>query len=201
MKDKVIIIDSDGVLLDWSWGFTTWAFNTHPKLQRLYPSEYKVNAQYNITKEYGKRLTKEFNSSSDIGFLHPLRDSVKYINKLADDGYRFHVLSSFSLSPTAHKLRIQNLQRLFGDVFDEYTFLNTGEDKDEALAELAIKYNNENLYWIEDKAANADAGELVGFDPILIAHDSNVDYKGKRFFYFKEVYEYITKNKFRIGEY
>jgi hypothetical protein len=28
-----------------------------------------------------------------------------------------------------------------------------------------------------------------------------VDYKGKRFFYFKEVYEYITKNKFRIGEY
>ena len=73
-------------------------------------------------------------------------------------------------------MRTQNLQKLFGDAFVEFHYLDCGADKDEILAELSHKYNG--APWIEDKPVNADVGANCGFSPILMEHGHNMDYQG-----------------------
>jgi hypothetical protein len=61
---------------------------------------------------------------------------------------------------------------LFGEtVFERFVYLDTGADKDEALAE----YKDTQCYWIEDKVENAEAGFKAGLEPILIEHGHNMD--------------------------
>mgnify|MGYP003114518450 FL=1 len=67
--------------------------------------------------------------------------------------------------------RTENLKRIFGDVFDKFVYLDTGADKDEALAE----YKDTNLYWIEDKPKNAELGVKMGLKSILMTHPFSED--------------------------
>ena len=69
----------------------------------------------------------------------------------------------------SQKLRTENLCKIFGEqVFDEFVYLDTGADKEDIL----LKYSefNPGTYWIEDKVANAVAGQDVGLQPLLIKH-------------------------------
>jgi len=205
IKDKVILVDVDGVLLDWEYSFHKWIRTTKPHLHLVNENAYKIEDKvvYSglgildkyfgdpITRYYGKELSREFNSSSDIGFLLPLRDSIKYVKKLHNDhGYMFQVISSQSDRISAQKLRISNLERIFGNVFVGYTILGTGDDKDEELS----KYKDSDTYWIEDKPENVDIGISLGLSGILVAHSHNADYVGDaaRLDSWKEIYEHIT---------
>jgi len=49
--------------------------------------------------------------------------------------------------------------------------LDTGADKDEALAE----YAGLGLWWIEDKTENAKLGVAMGLNTILVNHGHNQD--------------------------
>ena len=104
----------------------------------------------------------------------------------------FSIVSRLShLDPKARELRIENLEKVFGKgVFEVVTCLDCGADKDDALEE----YRDSDLYWIEDKPANADLGVDMGLDSILLAHGHNVSYNGNatRVINWREVYETIT---------
>lgn len=65
--------------------------------------------------------------------------------------------------------RTLNLTTLFGDVFDEFVYLDTGADKDDALE----KYKDSGLYWIEDKPKNAKLGADLGLKALMITHNFN----------------------------
>jgi hypothetical protein len=56
-------------------------------------------------------------------------------------------------------------------VFKELVCLDTGADKDAALAE----YEGSGFYWLEDKTENAECGLKFGLKSILIQHAHNVD--------------------------
>ena len=58
-------------------------------------------------------------------------------------------------------------------MFTELVCLDTGADKDEALA----KYKDSGLYWIEDKTQNANLGQTLGLKSILIDHVHNKEDK------------------------
>ena len=59
---------------------------------------------------------------------------------------------------------------MFGKTaFEKYTYLDTGADKDEALAE----YEGSGCYWVEDKPENAECGLRFGLNPILVNHKHN----------------------------
>lgn len=173
MKDKVILVDCDGVLLDWEYAFDQWMKRHGYKVEVT--GDYLMSAKYGLEKKESKRLIRMFNESATIRKLPPLRDAIKYVKKLHEEyGYIFHAITSLSNDQYAQHLRSKNLRELFGDTaFERYVYLDTGADKDEALAE----YANTGCYWVEDKPENAVEGLKQGLRSILMTHDHNKDFE------------------------
>lgn len=172
--NKIILTDCDGVLLDWNTAFTDWM-----KQRGFIPlhnadKHYDVSRKFGIQKAVGKQQVEIFNQSAWMGYLKAFRDSVYYVKLLHElHGYRFHVITSMHTDKYASRLREMNLKRLFGEtVFERFTILGCGDDKDEALAE----YRGTNYFWIEDKPENAVAGTKQGLRSLLIEHDHNLDH-------------------------
>ncbi len=191
---KVILTDADGVLLNWEYAFSCWMEQHGHTSVEGSNKLYDIGERFGITKDTGKLLVKQFNESAAIGFLPALRDAMYYVKRLHEEhGYVFRCITSLSLDKNAYKLRLMNLEKLFGKTaFEELVCLDTGADKDEAL----LPYKDSGLYWIEDKLENAEAGLAVGLKPILIEHGFNMNEKLdpniKKVVNWKEVYEHIT---------
>jgi phosphoglycolate phosphatase-like HAD superfamily hydrolase len=169
-KYKIILTDCDGVLLDWENGFNEWM--TSKGYTKVVEGIYDISKTYGLEKAVGKRLVKEYNESAWMGYLKAFRDARSGVAKLYEAGYRFHCITSLSLDKKAKRLRMQNLENVFGKgVFKELVCLDTGADKDEALAE----YEGSGFYWLEDKTENAECGLKFGLKSILIHHPHNVD--------------------------
>lgn len=189
MKEKVILVDCDGVLLDWEYAFDTW-MKRHG-YEPVKSDVYKMDEKYGLDRAECKRLIRMFNESAWIRKLPPLRDAMKYVKKLHEEhGYVFHAITSLSNDQYAQHLRTKNLRELFGDTaFEKYVYLDTGADKDEALAE----YEGSECYWVEDKPENALVGRDYGLKSILMAHGHNAGCgAGKRVQNWKEIYEMVV---------
>ncbi len=188
VRDKVILTDCDGVLLDWEYHFYKWVWETHGLEQKQ--SIYSVAKALEIPWKESALLIKEFNESEMMKKLSPLRDAVKYVRKLHEEhGYIFHIITSQSDDPTAQDYRKENLFNVFGDVFDGFTILKTGQNKDKVLA----KWEGTECFWIEDKVANLEMGEVAGLEGILMDHHWNKDCVDfKRVKTWKEIYNIIT---------
>jgi hypothetical protein len=170
--NKVILTDCDGVLLNWEASFTTWM--AQKGYNKIDADEYDVAKSYGLSKAESKPLVRQFNESAWMGYLPALRDARSGIAKLVEAGYEFVCITSLSLDENAKKARVKNLQSIFGkDVFtmENVVCLDTGADKDEALAE----YAGLGLYWIEDKTENAKLGVDLGLQSILVNHGHNQD--------------------------
>jgi len=172
MKNKIILVDCDGVLLDWEYAFDVW-MQQHgfTKLDSL---KYNIGKRYGIDEDQGRKLIKIFNESAHIGFLPPLRDAMHYVKRLHEEhGYVFHCITSLTKDENAQELRRMNLRKLFGKTaFEKFIFLDTGADKDEALA----PYRYSGLWWIEDKIDNCQVGTSLGLKSLLVEHGHNMDY-------------------------
>ena len=194
--EKLILVDCDGVLVDWLHSFSMW-MEEHGYKELSTPNEcYDIHTTYGITKEKAKELVKYFNESATMCCLPPLRDSVKYVKKIHEElGYVFHCITSLSLDRHAGQLRKLNLDNLFGKtVFDKLVCLDTGADKDEILKEYGEKYKGN--YWIEDKPENCIAGLKAGHKPILITHEYNKDFEHEgviRANSWEDIYNIVTK--------
>ena len=187
-KDKVILVDCDGVLLDWEYSFDYWM--TRHGYVKVNEGVYDMAHAYQIEKAEIRRLIRMFNESAAIRKLPPLRDAMKYVKKLHEEhGYIFHAITSLSNDAYAQHLRTKNLRELFGNTaFEKYVYLDTGADKDEELAPYAYS----RCYWVEDKPENAEVGTQLGLTSILMAHGHNAEYKGVRVQNWKEIYDMIT---------
>lgn len=190
MKDKVILVDADGVLFDWEYSFDQWMKYHGYKVQ--VPNEYLMSVKYGLEKAEGKRLIRMFNESAWIRKLPPLRDAIHYVQKLhKEHGYIFHVITSLSNINYSQHLRTKNLREMYGDtVFEKYVYLDTGADKDEVLED----YRDTGCWWIEDKPENVEVGMNVGLKGILMDHHHNQAYTGKaiRVPNWKEIYKIVT---------
>ena len=171
--DKVILTDCDGVLLNWQYAFDCWMEEKGYEKTIKHNRHYHVTDQYNLTILESKKLVRYFQESACIGFLPAHRDAIHYVKIINEKlGYRFTVITSLSKNQYAQKLRKQNLRKLFGEyTFKDFIFLDTGEDKTEALEQ----YKDSQMYWIEDKAENATIGHKLGLSPMLMEHGYNMN--------------------------
>tara|TARA_B100000963_G_scaffold7590_1_gene5985 strand:- start:335 stop:931 length:597 start_codon:yes stop_codon:yes gene_type:complete len=195
-KDKIILTDCDGVILDWEEGFSVWMEHHGHKKVDGYQYLYNIGERYGMPSEAGNKLVKQFNESAAIGFLPPLRDAQFFVKKLHEQHqYKFICITSLSLDPYARQLRMRNLKKLFGDAFLEVICLDTGADKDDILMEYGTKYPGN--YWIEDKPENVNWGIDAGLNGILVEHGHNMDYTGQAnvVLNWEEIYNLITQKE------
>ena len=193
MKNKIILTDADGVLLDWEYAFDVWmtqhGFNKRDTLK------YNIGTRYGIDNDQGRKLIKIFNESAHIGFLPPLRDAMYYVKRLHEEhGYVFHCITSLTKDENACELRRMNLQKLFGKTaFEKFIFLDTGADKDEVLEH----YRGSGLFWIEDKIINCQVGIELGLKSLLVEHGHNMEFANPeipKVKNWREIYEIIVSD-------
>lgn len=193
-QNKIILTDCDGVLMDWSTAFFEWMESKGYEKQAT--GFYSIEKLYGLDKDEGKRIVREFNESAWMGYLKAFRDARSGVARLYEEGYRFHCITSLSLDKKARRLRIYNLENVFGKgVFKEVICLDTGADKHEALE----PYRDSGLFWIEDKPENAAVGADMGLKSLLIEHDHSVDYVNEqvlRVANWAEIVDVIINNKF-----
>jgi FMN phosphatase YigB (HAD superfamily) len=190
--DKRIILDCDGVLLDWAYAFDVWmAEHGYSKISNT-NQYYEQTRRYGISQVEAVSQIKKFNESGCVGFIPAFRDSVEYVTKLSKLDWKFEVISCLDKDKYAQKLRRKNLLHLFGDVFD---FIDCGLDftvgKEQYLLD---RYNGKNYYWIEDSVNYAESGKKVGLKSIIMDHPYNKEWNGCRVKNWKEVYEIITND-------
>ena len=188
--DKRIILDCDGVLLDWAYAFDVWM------VEHGYSKISNTNQYYDQTRRYGISQVeavsqiRRFNESGCVGFIPAFRDSVEYVTKLSELGWKFEVISCLDKDKYAQKLRQKNLLHLFGDVFD---FIDCALDftvgKEQYLLD---RYKGQNYYWIEDSVDHAESGKRVGLNSIVMDHPYNKEWDGPRVKNWKEIYQIIT---------
>jgi hypothetical protein len=191
MNDKIIVVDCDGVLLDWEHSFKLWMKEKGYEVKN--DVEYSMAKSYEMEKPEMKKLIRHFNESATMCCLPPLRDAVKYVRKIHEElGYVFHCVTSMTLDRHANKLREQNLSNLFGETaFEKIQCLDTGADKDDAL----LPYLDSGCVWVEDKIKNAELGDRLGMSAVLMKHDHQNDYTNDAIpavESWKEIYEMLS---------
>jgi FMN phosphatase YigB (HAD superfamily) len=190
---KLILVDADGVLLNWEYAFAIWMEQHGHEKQPGSEFVYDIGKRYGISRDQGRKLIKLFNESAAIGFLPPLRDAMYYVKRLHEEhGYVFHCITSLSTDVNAQRLREMNLAKLFGKTaFELIVCLETGADKNQALE----PYRDSGCWWVEDKPENAEVGHKLGLKSILMEHGHNMNHANEQIPVVKnwrEIYAIIT---------
>lgn len=166
---RLILVDIDGVLLNWGKAFEKHVGEeNHPNNMNSLDEFHSQNTSVEVSNT--AELIKKFNDSPQIEFVEPYEDSVKYVKKLAELGFRFVTISSSGSSLQLRERRIRNLNKVFGyQPFISHRFVDLFACKRQWL----ICFNGRGYPWIEDNYGNAKAGLKYGLRPYLIRADHN----------------------------
>ncbi len=171
------------------------------KGDRIYPyqlqpgveNDYEMANRFGVDKKTIRKEIREFNKSAWMGTQPPMPESQTWVKLLAAEGWTFIPITSQTSDIPAQLLRKKRLGELFGEgTFKNYFILDTGMDKDEALAE----FHGTSLYWIEDKPHNALAGLRYGLKVLLVDHPYNRDFNHPeitRVNNWKEIHQIIAR--------
>ena len=172
-SNRIILTDVDGVLLEWENHFTKWMISRGYKLKDNFVSEYNMQKRFEDHNLNIKTEIREFNKSAWMGTQPPMPESQTWVKLLHAEGWTFIPISSQTSDIPAQELRKRRLEELFGEyAFYNFHILETGQDKDDVLAE----FHGTGLWWIEDKWTNAYAGLKYGLKPLIIDHPYNREY-------------------------
>ena len=172
-SNRIILTDVDGVLLEWENHFTKWMISRGAKLKNEFKAEYDMQRRFVDATEDIKLAIREFNKSAWMGTQPPMPESQTWVKLLHAEGWTFIPISSQTSDIPAQELRKRRLEELFGEyAFYNFHILETGQDKDDVLAE----FHGTGLWWVEDKWTNALAGLKYGLKPLFIDHPYNREY-------------------------
>lgn len=191
LSDKLILVDADGVLLDWTYSFAWWMNKKGFTVVR--EDTYDLGEWFGIDTADAMRYVAEFNGSYALRNLPPYKDAMKYVRKLhVDHGYIFHCITAMSEDPDAKKLRTNNLEHLFGStVFDDVIAVGIGASKEEALE----PYRDSGCLWVEDKMENAVLGHEMGLESVIMmqAHNQTFEHDEiKKVYNWKDIYDHVV---------
>jgi hypothetical protein len=192
---RIILTDVDGVLLEWENHFAKWMESKGYQQKSGKEKVYSMGKRYGLLRKKKENLIKEFNNSAWMSTQDPLSESQTWVKLLHAEGWTFIPITSQTADIPAQELRKRRLQELFGGtVFSNFFILDTGADKDSALAE----FHGTGLWWVEDKPENALLGLDYGLKPLLVDHTYNLKFKHQkvtRVKNWKHIYKIINEKK------
>lgn len=158
---NTLIVDVDGVLLDWRDTFVDWMieqkFIDESKLDL---DAYDFDAAMTIDPLMAKPLMALFNETYRVGMLPPVAGAVSAIQQFHRAGYQIKAVTAFSDNFYAKKIREQNLINVFGHVFQDIHALPLRSPKLDFLS----KQQKDSLY-VEDLPKHLHEGLAAGFKP------------------------------------
>ena len=120
---KIIGVDVDGVLLKWEEAFDD--FMAGQGLTKKDQGHFDLRKHYpEVPAEALNTYISVFNESAYMRYLEPMDGAVEYVTKLADEGYKFSVITSQTLNKVANRAREDNLKEVFGDVFEDLSLIH-----------------------------------------------------------------------------
>ena len=196
MGIKIFMTDVDDCLFAWNDAFMEWATKHYPEYEGVIDAMAKWNIWEkftNVDQEQAEAMLKHFNTSAKQAFMPPKLDSVEYVNKLIDEGWRFIAITSVSDDPDVWKLRKMCLDTLFPGGCIELHCLPLHGSKNEFLKQ----WKGKDYFWIEDKLKNAEAGHELGFKTIIIDHpyNQNASQEITRVNSWEEIYSILTSSQ------
>lgn len=173
---QAVVLDCDGVLLDWEKGFFEWMKRAHPEytLKTPYPEVWDLHHWIGCDKETAAFLVTQFNTSSFFEFLNPMPGAERLIYEL---GLRFelYVLTSCSGDEAVRQRRLNNLEGYFGKVFRNVICLPLGMSKMDTLKSFHTVLGR--CIWIEDNYQNAAHGFAAGHEAFFLHRPHNKGYQ------------------------
>ena len=196
-KERLILTDCDGVLVNWLSKFAVFMDERGYPLIEGTEHEYAITKRHkNVPEEVVHSLLRDYADSDHIANLEPFADSVKYVKLLSEQGFRFTVITALSDSPLATMNRMKNLHKLFGNVFNDIQCIKMGAIKTEWLR----PWEGTGHFWIEDHPGQAVAGHQLGLKSVLIDHPHNRNHIDDLFprvsneSPWEEIYEMVMKH-------
>lgn len=172
MKNGLVLIDCDGVMLDWLSIFDSWM--AEGDCQIINSSKNKIFERYGLTKDAATEYVKNFNKSPDIAYLPPMPGARKYIRLLHFElGIKFRVITCIGENKNAFEMRKNNLRAVFGPAIDSVIPLPIKDTKENELT----KYKDSGLFWIEDNIDNATVGYELGLKSVLMPNANKENFK------------------------
>ena len=181
---STIILDCDGVLLNWRDSFNQWCiengffkdYNSWPnwdyRYQPYIASDFAKIPGFDLT------LGKLFAESYHIAKLPPLPGAVEAVHKMQAAGHTIKLISSFSNNYQSKKMREENLVNVFGEgVFQECVFLPFRSPK---IDYLRAFNQQDHCVYVEDFEKHLDEAVEAGISSaccLLISNTFNHKHK------------------------
>lgn len=171
-----LLLDCDGVLLDWVGGFMRYAkYAIGKDLDPKGPSDFNLCSWIECSEAELRQMIAEFNGGAGgfFGTLDPLPGAREALQAAHAQGRAMTIITACSTDPEIISERKKNLTDTFGDIFKEIHFVDFLGSKRDLLSQF------ENVSWVEDKAENALLGAELGHKTYLIRSSHNLKYEGQ----------------------
>lgn len=166
-----IILDCDGVLLDWESAFRRWAVTKLRRPLPAFPQSWSLASWLKVPGGEAINMIHEFNHGVHFAGLLPIDGAEIATRVLWEMGHTLHVVTSCSRNPDVRKMRSYNLDRYFPGRFSSLTCLNLGESKAETLTGFGPSI------WVEDNYHSALHGLEAGHRSFMLRCPHNREWE------------------------
>ena len=168
----LVILDVDEVLLSWAAGFRSYLLRTGHDVDPAGPFGFDMVGWIGVRSEDEvQSLIRTFNASPWFAELPPCAGAIDLVQDLVATGHRLHVVTSCSADPRVAGMRQENLQAVFGDVFEEVSCIPIHASK---VPELRRR---PPALWIDDRLSNVLDGISAGHHGMVVASPQNGEMK------------------------
>ena len=178
MHKKIVFLDVDNVLLDWSYGFWKWVtkhgYTSKPFEVVSDIQNYNSAIYFEWDDEQMMHHITEFNSSSDFAKLGPMSGAIRAVKELYEAGMAIRIVTAPGTGSHIQASRRENLLSVFGDVFDEIDFVDLSHTKEH----LIEPFRDSGCAFVEENIRHAKKAEEMGLMPYVLAAGYNSVYKG-----------------------
>tara|TARA_B100000700_G_C15063044_1_gene867378 strand:+ start:11526 stop:12173 length:648 start_codon:yes stop_codon:yes gene_type:complete len=175
---ETIITDVDSVLLDWKYGLIHFLNekgipNDHIKDHLGSTSFLQPEFLFKEDKETSFKLLKEYNKSKWIGELPIFQKGSDKIIKDLSEEHDFYAVTCIGIEPINQKLRIQNLQDIYGNIFSKHNVLTVDSHETKLPYLKYVKEKSKRIkFFIDDEIKHLNNALRIGIKPVLYTNDN-----------------------------